>query len=247
MPDGGELRAFFKGAQEDAAQAVESAAGKMAGFGDETAQNVRDSLNTLSKAEDANTEAINGIRGEPGNLPETGSGAGPGGPNPIEQKLNGQESGSTPQDPRLTPGTQEYDKYINDLAKDPAKNGKVSPGSVREATVAAQAEADGDIPGPVTRTPFKDGKDDGDFTDGTGQKWEVKSSPDVRPSYRPGAGRPISNPQTDADFTNMVNKELGKGLKVLLDPDGMTPTRLAQLQELAASHSEWEGKVTWGR
>jgi hypothetical protein len=60
MPDGGELRASFEGAQEDAAQAVESAAGKMADFGTETAQNVRDSVNTLRDAEGATLHLVDG-------------------------------------------------------------------------------------------------------------------------------------------------------------------------------------------
>jgi hypothetical protein len=162
------------------------------------------------------------------------------------QTGGGGDSGPT-QDPRLVPGTQEYDDYIDELSQDPAKNGKINPASQREAAVTVQAEADGDIPGPVTRTPLTpDGDDDGDFTDGTGQKWEVKSSPDVRPSYRPGAGTPISTPQTDTQFTDMVNNELAQGQKVLLDPDGMTPTRLAQLQEVVANNPQWQGQVVWG-
>lgn len=36
---------------------------------------------------------------------------------------------------------------------------------MREATVAVQAEADGQIPGPLNRTPFDEaGEDQGDFT-----------------------------------------------------------------------------------
>jgi hypothetical protein len=49
MAGGGELRAFFEGTQEDTAQAVGSAAGKMAAFGDETAQNVRASVSKATK------------------------------------------------------------------------------------------------------------------------------------------------------------------------------------------------------
>jgi len=161
----------------------------------------------------------------------------------------GDGGGPALSDPRLTPGTPEYDEYIADLAKDPAKSGRTSPASVREATVATQAEADGDIPGPIARTPFDDaGNDQGDFTDGTGQRWEVKSSPDVRPSYKGDtAGQPIANPQNNQEFTDMINDELDDGQNVLLDPDGMTPTRLADLQHFVADHPEWQGRVTWGR
>jgi hypothetical protein len=163
-------------------------------------------------------------------------------------KTGGGDSGSPAQDPRLVPGTSEYDEYVDELAKDPAHGGQVDAKAEREAAVAVQAEADGDLPGPVTRTPFNaEGGDDGDFTDGTGQKWEVKSSPDVRPSYANGPGQPIARPQTDTTFTRMINKEVAQGQKVLLDPDGMTPDRLAHLQELVANNPEWQGQVVWGR
>jgi hypothetical protein len=32
----------------------------------------------------------------------------------------------------------------------------------------------------------------------------------------------------------------------MLDPDGMSPGRLAQLQQVVADHPEWLGKVLWG-
>jgi hypothetical protein len=165
---------------------------------------------------------------------------------PINTSGGSGDSPSSP-DPRLTPGTAEYDQYISELAQDPANNGAIRPASVREATVAVQAEADGEIPGPLSRTPFDEaGTDQGDFTDATGQRWEVKSSPDIRPSYRPSAGQPIDNPQTTERFTDMINDELAKGQKVLLDPDGMTPARLAQLEQVVAAHPEWLGQVIWG-
>jgi hypothetical protein len=100
MAGGGELRAFFEGAQEDTAEAVESAAGKMASFGDETAGNVRTSVSNLSDAEGANVDAITAISsqasddatvGLPGNGPvdgETGTGT-----SRIADLLNG-EGGS---------------------------------------------------------------------------------------------------------------------------------------------------------
>jgi hypothetical protein len=96
-------------------------------------------------------------------------------------RAGGGDSGPT-QDPRLVPGTQEYDDYIDELSQDPAHGGESRPASEREAAVAVQAEADGD-----------------------------------------------------------------KGQKVLLDPDGMTPARLANLQELVANNPDWQGEVVWGK
>lgn len=165
----------------------------------------------------------------------------------VDPVKTGGDGGSPPQDPRLIPGTPEYDSYTSDLAKDPAQGGNVSDKTMREATVGVQAEADGDIPGPLTRAPFNEaGKDVGEFTDSTGQNWDVKSSPSVQPDYGNNPGQPIKV-QTDASFTRMINKELGQGIKVLLDPHAMSAERLAHLQELVAGNPEWEGKVVWGR
>ena len=110
MPGGGELRAFFKGAQEDAAQAVESAAGKMAEFGGKTAQKVRDSVSTLGHAEGANTDAANAIRSkagsETGNLPGSGGteASGSGMPGGIKRILDGEgEPAPVPKKARSLP------------------------------------------------------------------------------------------------------------------------------------------------
>jgi hypothetical protein len=150
-------------------------------------------------------------------------------------------------DPQYTPGTPEYEARISELSQDPAKGGATTPASVREAQVGLQLEADGQVPGPITRAPLDAaGNDQGEFIDSTGQRWDVKSSPDLQPSYRPDAGQPIRSPQSIDRFTSMINSELAKGENVMLDPDGMTPGRLAQLQQVVADHPEWLGKVVWG-
>jgi len=158
-------------------------------------------------------------------------------------------SGATPSsaDPQYTPGTPEYQARISELSKDPAHGGVSRPSSVREAQVGLQLEADGQVPGPITRAPFDaNGVDQGEFSDATGQRWDVKSSPDFQPSYRPDAGQPINSAPSTEAFTSMINKSLTKGENVMLDPDGMSPGRLAQLQQVVADHPEWQGKVVWG-
>jgi hypothetical protein len=150
-------------------------------------------------------------------------------------------------DPQYTPGTPEYEARISELSQDPAHGGEVTRQSVREAQVGLQLEGDGQVPGPITRAPLDAaGNDQGEFIDSTGQRWDVKSSPDLRPSYQNGAGMPIRNPQTIDEFTRMINRELVNGENVMLDPDGMSPGRLAQLQQVVADHPEWVGKVLWG-
>lgn len=239
MPgDGGEaIRAVFQAAKEEAAQAAEDAGQAIAKFTNETTENVLDSIQAIENADGASADATRGIRVST-EAPANGSGSESGGRNPISALLNG--------DPRLSPGTPEYDAYIEALAKDPAKNGKITAATRREAVVGVQAEADGDIPGPLRRAPFENNVDRGEFVDSTGQHWDVKSSPDIAPDYSKQAGQPIQ-PQSDARFARMVNKELGQNINVLLDPHGMSPARLAHLKEVVASHSEWGGKVVWGR
>jgi hypothetical protein len=167
----------------------------------------------------------------------------------VDPVHSGSGSGGTPSspDPQYTPGTPEYQARISELSKDPAHSGTAKPSSVREAQVGLQLEADGQVPGPITRAPFDaNGEDQGEFIDSTGQRWDVKSSPDLQPSYKAQAGQPIFNPQSAEVFTSMINNELGTGENVMLDPDGMSPGRLAQLQQVVADHPEWQGKVVWG-
>ncbi len=161
----------------------------------------------------------------------------------------GSGPGDTPPspDPQYTPGTPEYEARISELSKDPAQGGASRPLNVREAQVGLQLEGEGQVPGPLTRAPLDAaGKDQGEFIDSTGQRWDVKSSPDFQPSYRPDAGQAIRDPQSPDEFTQMINRELTKGENVMLDPDGMSPGRLAQLQQVVADHPEWVGKVVWG-
>jgi hypothetical protein len=66
MSGGGALRAFFVGAQEDTAQAVEDAAGQLGKLGDDTMQKALDSVTTVEDADGASADAINGIRGKLG-------------------------------------------------------------------------------------------------------------------------------------------------------------------------------------
>lgn len=47
----------------------------------------------------------------------------------------------------------------------------------------------------MLRPPLQNGADQGDFTDGYGQCWDIKSSPGQTPSTLQGAGRPIPSLQ----------------------------------------------------
>ncbi|WP_280398675.1 hypothetical protein [Nocardia carnea] len=158
------------------------------------------------------------------------------------------DGATVPSNPSNTPGTPEYAKRVEELAQDPAKNGKVSPQSRREAEVGLSNENAGRV-GPLERAhPGPNGEDTGEFVDtDSGIHWDVKSSPDVIPDYRPAdvAGKPIPNPQTDDEFIEMIEDSLADGEGVMIDQSGMTEARKARLRQLVESHPEWQGKVLW--
>jgi RHS repeat-associated protein len=102
MSGGGALRAFFVGAQEDTAQAVEDAAGQLGKLGDDTMQKALDSVTTVEDADGASADAINGIRGK---LGADGARELPGGgPDRAAGPLNGDSS--APGSPGKDPGQQ---------------------------------------------------------------------------------------------------------------------------------------------
>jgi hypothetical protein len=101
MADGGELAAFFRGAQEGVAQTVEDAGNLLGDFDDETAQNVLDSIDTVANADGASADAIRAAGkdadGGPGNLAGSGSPAEDGGePNRIARLLDGGDADGSP-------------------------------------------------------------------------------------------------------------------------------------------------------
>jgi hypothetical protein len=60
---------------------------------------------------------------------------------------------------------------LDELARDPAHGGRITPGSMEEARTALELERSGKLPGPVQRDP----SGAADFIDGNGQAWDVKS------------------------------------------------------------------------
>lgn len=166
----------------------------------------------------------------------------------MKTLINGDDSPPGPANNSNTPGTPEYTKRVEELAQDPAKNGKVSPQSRREAEIGLSHENAGTV-GPLERAqPGPNGEDTGEFRDTeSGLHWDVKSSPDVIPDYRPAdvAGKPIPNIQSDEQFVEMIEDSLADGEGVMIDPSGMTETRQAHLRQIVDSHPEWQGKVLW--
>lgn len=163
----------------------------------------------------------------------------------VAQHLPGDDVAS-PSYSSPIPGTPEYADRREELAKDPAHGGNADDRSRREAAAALEAEAAAIIPGPIIRAPFNgDGQDQGDVVDADGQHWDVKSSPDLQPSYRPDAGKELPSPQTDANFIGMVEDQIRDGIGVLVDSDGMSTERRLHIEGIIENFPEWAGKVRW--
>ncbi len=121
---------------------------------------------------------------------------------------------------------------LDDLARDPAHNGKVTPGSPGERQVGLALEARGDVPGPIQRDPS--GK--ADFLDGLGTKWDVKS---FNSGFPPGKGG-----FSAARDAGKVDKSLAQGENVMLDTSKMTLADVAALRAEGAARN-WGDKVKW--
>lgn len=92
MADGGELAAFFRGAQDGVAGLVDDTGKLLGDFDNETAQNVLDSVATIVNADGASADAIRGVGKDLDDAPEDLAGSGPpadggGEPNQIERLL----------------------------------------------------------------------------------------------------------------------------------------------------------------
>ncbi|MEV6280199.1 hypothetical protein [Nocardia sp. NPDC051832] len=155
---------------------------------------------------------------------------------------------TSPANDSNTPGTVAYAHRLDELAKDPAHGGKVTPKSRREAEVALGMERNGQLKPPVTRAQMDNGKDTGDFVDGVEQHWDMKQPTDTFPSTAgPKAGQPM--PPTmrgvynSLDFERMVADELDTGEMVMIDPQNLSAAGLQSVRQILAGHPEWAGKV----
>lgn len=248
MAEDGELAAVFRGLAEDSAQAGDDIGESIARFTEATADNEDANVARLLDTDSKLARTLDGIRAtaddDESGVPSGGGGDGgdSGGGDPGD----GSPGGAGDPDPRLTPGTPEYERYVDELAKDPAHGDLETPATRQEAIAAVRAEAAGQIPGPLERAPFdENGRDQGDFVDSTGQHWDVKSSPDIVPPWGNNPGDPIPHPQSIPRFIRTIDHELERNQHVLLDPHDMTPGRLAALRQVVADHPAWRGRVIW--
>jgi len=123
---------------------------------------------------------------------------------------------------------------LDDLAKDPAHGGKMTPQAARERDAALALEKNGDLPAPVSRAS----NPESDFIDGKGQKWDHKGFRSTVPNPK-GKGAFKLN-----DAVAKVENEFRKGNNVIIDTRLMSEEHIAQLRR-AAAENNWGGKVVW--
>ncbi|WP_216897636.1 hypothetical protein [Nocardia alni] len=170
-------------------------------------------------------------------------------PQEIESEEASSSAGRTsPANTSNTPGTAEYDQRADELAKDPAHGGQISDKSRREAEVGLSLENKGQLAGPITRAPFENGKDTGEFVDANGQHWDMKQPTDTFPSNAgPMAGKPMPPTMRGAynrtDFVSMVNDEIATGENVIIDPQNLSSSGFKDVQDAIAENPQWSGKV----
>lgn len=151
------------------------------------------------------------------------------------------------------PGTPEYDRRVEELAADPAHNGKISAKSRREAEVGLEAEGQGKVPGPIRRAELDNTdpafqKDQGEFFDANGDNWDVKSPVDTFPAGRM-AGQPMPEGTRGRyngdEFEQKLTDEVGGGQRVIIDSKNLSPSSLADLKGRVAGNKDLDGKVVF--
>ncbi|WP_238010143.1 hypothetical protein KZZ52_05500 [Dactylosporangium sp. AC04546] len=148
-------------------------------------------------------------------------------------------------------GSPEYNARVQELAKDPADGGKVTPESTREAQVGLEMERNGALAGPIERAPLDNSnpafqKDQGDFIDANGQRWDVKSPNEYyRSGDKQGELMPPEQPgrYNGETFERQVDGELAKGEHVIVDTKNLTDESAADVRQRVAAREDWNGKV----
>ncbi|HEY2509955.1 MAG TPA: polymorphic toxin-type HINT domain-containing protein [Polyangiaceae bacterium] len=179
-----------------------------------------------------------GGSGDPSGGGASGGGASGGGTSSGGLASNGGPGGSTTPSGAYDPRS---DPRFGSLASDPAHGGAQTPGSINEAVVGLTLEHQGAVPGPIQRAT--DPKSE--FTDGTGQKWDVKA-PRSGAFLPPGKnGQPAKGSFDLGNFEKTVAKEQKNGNNLMVDVSNMTPADAQALKGWVASQPNLNGKVLY--
>jgi hypothetical protein len=123
---------------------------------------------------------------------------------------------------------------LEELAKDPAHGNKVEPKGLHEAVIGLALEKGKELDPPIQRDPRPDG---GEFIDGKGQVWDVKS---FRSGFPPNKGG--FDLQRDVD---KIEAELNKGEGVIIDTTFLSQKDADDLRK-AVEDKGWSDKqVKW--
>jgi hypothetical protein len=125
------------------------------------------------------------------------------------------------------------EQRLNDLAKDPAHGGKITPGSMQEARVGLDMEESGKLPGPIERDPTGGAE----FRDATGQDWDVKRFNSNFPPNRGGYDLTSS--------LSKINEAVRTGENVILDTSNMSESAIQELRAAVEARPGLAGKVLW--
>ena len=147
---------------------------------------------------------------------------------PIHSSAQGVDTFDTPEE-RDT-ADREYQQRKEELARDPAHGGIPNEKTRREAEVALGLEATGTVSGPVERAADPRA----DFTDASGQDWDVKQ-------FGTYPGRRGTYERTEAE--RAILRELGQGERVALDTSRLSREDFDDLKDLVASHPDWADQV----
>jgi hypothetical protein len=144
-----------------------------------------------------------------------------------------------PPPPKEEPGSKqdsdpvaERQARLNELAKDPAHGGKISPKSLQEAEAGLSSEESGKIPGPIQRDP----SGAAEFIDGNGQAWDVKGFNSNFPPEKGGF-------DLARDF-GKVQDEIAGGENVIVDTSKMNPADVQSLSN-AINNAGLGDNVVW--
>ncbi len=147
--------------------------------------------------------------------------------------------------------TAEYERRVGELAKDPAHGGTRTRKTLREADVALELEKRGVLPATVVRAELDTSdaskhRDQGDFVDGAGQRWDVKSPADIFP-YGRNAGQEMPAGQKGrydgAELMVVIDRSISEGEYVIIDTKNLTAQSRADVVQRVASRPDLNGKV----
>lgn len=123
---------------------------------------------------------------------------------------------------------------LEELAKDPAHGGQISPKTLREAEVGLALEENGKLQGPISRDPTVNGG--AEFIDATGQKWDVKG---------PWSETPTGRGAFDLEKISInLEKEFSRGCNVIIDTAKMSSQHIDDLKRVIESSGN-NGRVIW--